>query len=528
MPRALRNGRATAVATATAPVCCAAYCRVSTEDQANKEFSSIEVQRDACESYVRLHGDEGWSILADEYNDGGFSGGNTNRPALRRLLADIDAGKVQCVVVQRFDRLSRSMLDFLQMLEIFRKRRVSFVSVSQRFDTSTPVGEMTLNILLSFAQFERQIIAERTRDKMRAARRRGRWTGGMPPLGFDVTPEGGRIVVNRDEAEQVKAIFAMYVETPSLITVSQELNRRGCLRKSWTTKDGNRRQGKAWDRINLRLLLTNPLYAGRQRLGDETFRGEHPAIVPKALFDKVQRLMAENRGNGGSGARNQHGALLRGLLRCTACGTAMVHAPSKAHGRLYRYYRCQNAMRKGADACPTKAIQADRVEQFVVDRIRCIGRDPALREQTFQAALAQVAAERRGVKAEAKRLERDQGVVRRDVERLVATLARTTGPGADAVNAEIGTAQERVGVLEARLAEIGTREAALAGQQIDEADLARALEAFDPVWDVLLTPERERVLNLLIERVAYDGGTGKLDIAFRLAGIATLAAEVAS
>jgi site-specific DNA recombinase len=526
MARVARNGRATAVATATAPVRCAAYCRVSTEDQANKEFSSIEVQRDACESYVRLHGDEGWTVLPDTYNDGGFSGGNTNRPALQRLLADIDAGKIQCVVVQRFDRLSRSMLDFLQMLEVFKRRGVSFVSVSQRFDTSTPVGEMTLNILLSFAQFERQIIAERTRDKMRAARRRGRWTGGFPILGFDTVPEGGKLVVNRDEAEIVRAIFDLYAENPSLVAVAQELNRRGWGRKSWTTKDGKQRRGSAWNRINLRLFLGNPLYAGRQRLGDETFRGEHPAIVPRALFEKVQHLLAEHSGNGGCSTKNRHGALLRGLLRCAACGTAMVHAPSKAHGRMYRYYRCLNGMRKGANACPTKAVPAGPVEQFVVDRIRCIGQDPALRKQTFQAALAQVAAERRGVKVETRSLERQIAAARRDVERLVATLSRSTGAAANAVHGELVASQERFGSLEARLAEVRDREAALAAQQIDEADLAHALEAFDPIWDVLATPERERILNLLIERVSYDGSTGELDITFRFAGIATLAAEV--
>lgn len=527
MSQASRNGGASAIATATAPVRCAIYTRKSTDEGLDKDFNSLDAQREAAENYIAAQREEGWTALADRYDDGGFSGGTTNRPALQRLLADVETGKIDCVVVYKYDRLSRSMLDFLQVLNFFKKRGVSFVSVSQRFDTSTPVGEMTLNILLSFAQFERQIIAERTRDKMRAARRRGRWTGGMPPLGYDVTPEGGRLVVNRDEAEQVRAVFEMYLEMPSLITVAQELNRRGWSRKSWTTKNGKERRGKPWDRINLRLLLTNPLYVGRQRLGDETFKGEHQAIVPKALFEKVQRLMAENRSTGGSGSRNRHGALLRGLLRCAACGTAMVHAPSKAHGRLYRYYRCLTSMRKGAEACPTKAIRADRVEQFIVDRIRCIGRDPSLREQTFRAALAQLAAERRGTKAEAKWLERDLATARRHVEHLVATLARTKGPGAVAINAEIGAVHERIGIMEARLAEVRERGAAVASQPIDEADLSRALEAFDPVWDVLLTPERERILNLLIERVSYDGGTRRLDITFKFAGMAALATEVA-
>jgi site-specific DNA recombinase len=206
----------------------------------------------------------------------------------------------------------------------------------------------------------------------------------------------------------------------------------------------------------------------------------------------------------------------------------MAVAPSQNHGRLYRYYRCLNSMRKGTAACPTKAVQADRVEHFVVDRIKCIGQDPALREETFRQALAQLEAQRRGCKMESRSLEREIAKARKDVERLVATLSRSTGAAADAVHAEVGTAQERVGTLDARLADVRDRETALAAQQIDEADLARALEAFEPIWDVLLTAEKERILGMLIEQVSYDGGTGKLDIAFRLAGIATLAAEVAS
>jgi len=376
MPRALRNGRARAVATATAPVSCAAYIRVSTEDQANKEYSSLEVQREACEAYVGLHRDESWRLLPDEYSDGGFSGGNTSRPALQRLITDIDAGEIDCVVVQRFDRLSRSMLDFLQLLDFFKKHGVSFVSVSQRFDTSTPIGEMTLNILLSFAQFERQIIGERTRDKIRAARRKGKWTGGMPPLGYDAAPEGGRLEVNRDEAAQVQTIFEMYAESPSLVKVAEELNRRGWRRKSWVTKDGRHRQGKEWNRVSLRQLLTDPISIGLQKLGEETFLGDHEAIVPKQVFDKVQKMMAENRSNGGAAARNRHGALLRGFLRCATCDSAMVFAPTRKGNRVYRYYRCSRAMKAGGATCPTGSILADKIEEYVVDQIRRIGSSP--------------------------------------------------------------------------------------------------------------------------------------------------------
>ncbi len=195
---------------------CAIYCRKSTSQGLDQQFNSLDAQREAAENYIASQRHENWVALPDHYDDGGFSGGNTDRPALKRLIADVERGQISTIVVYKYDRLSRSMLDFLQLLDFFKRHGVSFVSVSQRFDTSSPVGEMTLNILLSFAQFERQIIAERTRDKIRAARRRGQWTGGRPPLGYDTTPEGGRIVINRDEAQQVRAIFDLYIELGSI------------------------------------------------------------------------------------------------------------------------------------------------------------------------------------------------------------------------------------------------------------------------------------------------------------------------
>ena len=327
--------------------------------------------------------------------------------------------------------------------------------------------------------------------------------------------------------EQVKAIFGLYAETPSLVKVSAELNRRGWRRKSWTTKDGKRRDGKRWDRVTLSRLLKDPTYIGKQKLGDEVFPGEHKAIVPKKLFDSVQRLMSENRSTGGARARNVHGFLLRGLLRCKSCDAAMVPHPSKAHGKLYRYYTCRAAQKRGHGTCPTKSINADKVEQFVVDQIRRIGADPALQEATFRQAVAQVRAQRRGLKVEGKRLVGDLTRVRKDVERLAAAVSRVEGPAADAIAGELGKVQELVQTIEARQAEIEAELAHLAAQNVSRDELTRALVEFDELWSVLLTPERERVLHLLIEQIDYDGRTQKLEILWRLAGFGQLAAEVA-
>lgn len=216
---------------------CAIYTRKSTDEGLDSDFSSLDAQRESCVAYIASQKHEGW-VLVEVYDDGGYSGGNMERPGLRRLLADLEAGKIDCVVVYKVDRFTRSLLDFARMMELFERRHVSFVSVTQQFNTTNSLGRLVLNILLSFAQFEREMIAERTRDKMSAARRKGKWTGGMPVLGYDVDAKGGKLVVNEEEATRVRVMFQLYLELRSLITVVQELNRRRWTTKQWVTKKG--------------------------------------------------------------------------------------------------------------------------------------------------------------------------------------------------------------------------------------------------------------------------------------------------
>jgi len=527
MARALRIARGTAPATAVStPIRCAIYTRKSTDEGLDRDFNSLDNQREAAESYVKSQIHEGWEALPERYDDGGFSGGNLERPALRRLLADIEAGKVDRLVVYKMDRLSRSLLDFARLADLLEEHEVSIVSVTQQLDTSTSMGRLTMNMLLSFAQFEREMIGDRTRDKMSAARRRGKWTGGMPPLGYDVPPEGRRLVVNRDEAEQVRTIFGLYAETPSLVAVSRELSRRGWRRKSWKTRDGRQREGKPWDAANLRRLLIDPIFIGKAKLGGEVFPGEHAGIVPKALFQKVQDLLQENRRTGGAATRNKHGALLRGLLRCSACDAAMVHGWTRKGRTLYRYYVCDKAHKRGWGTCPTKSVPAIRIEEFVVDQIRAIGKDSEVRRGTFEQALAQVATQKGALAREAKRLMKETARVRAEVGHLVDAAAKSSGGANQALLDRLARDQERLGVVEHRLSEIGEQRANLETVQIDEQELGRVLGRFDPIWGVLLTQEKERILRLLIERIDYDGATGMLSFAFRLPGIASLTADV--
>jgi site-specific DNA recombinase len=515
------------VAAVSTPIRCAIYTRKSTDEGLDRDFNSLDNQREAAESYVKSQIHEGWEVLSERYDDGGFSGGNLERPALRRLLADIEAGKIDRLVVYKMDRLSRSLLDFARLADLLEKHEVSIVSVTQHLDTSTSMGRLTMNMLLSFAQFEREMIGDRTRDKMSAARRRGKWTGGMPPLGYDVPPEGRRLIVNREEAEQVRAIFRLYAENPSLLAVSQELNRRGWRRKSWTTKEGRQRQGKAWDAANLRRVLKDPIYIGKAKLGGEVFPGEHDGIVPKAIFQKVQDLIRENRRTGGAAARNKHGALLRGLLRCSACNAAMVHGWTRKGRSLYRYYVCDKAHKRGWETCPTKSVSADRIEEFVVNQIRVIGRDADVRRETFKQALAQLATQSRELAREAKGLTKEAARVRAEVGRLVDAAAKSSGGANQALLDRLAKDQERLNGLERRLSEIREQRAGLEAIRIDEQELGRVLGRFDPIWNVLLTPEKERILRLLIERIDYDGATGTLSFAFRLPGVASLTAKAA-
>src|SRR5437870_6321068 len=270
---------------------CAIYTRKSTEEGLEQEFNSLDAQREAGQAYIASQQQEGWTCLPARYDDGGFTGGNTERPALQRLLTDIADGKVDCVVIYKIDRLSRSLLDFAKMMDLFDQQRVALVSVTQQFNTATSMGRLVLNVLLSFAQFEREIIAERTRDKIAAARRKGKWVGGQPLLGYDV--QGSRLVVNEEEAVRVRAIFELYLKHQGLIPVVQELEKRGWLTKRWQTHKGHFRGGQTFTKSSLHHLLTSPVYLGKVKYKKEVHAGEHQAIIHSDVWQQVQELLRQ-------------------------------------------------------------------------------------------------------------------------------------------------------------------------------------------------------------------------------------------
>jgi DNA invertase Pin-like site-specific DNA recombinase len=281
--------------TSHSPLRCAIYTRKSTEEGLNQEFNTLEAQREAAEAYVASQRQLGWLVAAERYDDGGYTGANLERPALRRLLEDIERGTVDCVLVYKIDRLSRSLLDFARLIEVFERHHVSLVSVTQPLNTTASLGRLTLNILLSFAQFEREMISDRTRDKMAAARRKGKWVGGTPVLGYDIAPTGGRLLVNPEEAERVRAIFALYLQQGSTEAVLAELQERQWTTKSWKTRDGTEHAGQLFQKAGLERLLRNVLYLGQVPYRGESYEGEQEAIVERAVWERVQERLGSQR-----------------------------------------------------------------------------------------------------------------------------------------------------------------------------------------------------------------------------------------
>ncbi len=506
---------------------CAIYTRKSTDEGLDKDFNSLDAQRESGEAYVASQQHEGWTCVPDRYDDGGFTGGNMDRPALKRLMADIEAGKIDSVIVYKVDRLSRSLLDFAKIVEAFDRHHISFVSVTQLINTATSMGRLMLNVLLSFAQFEREIISERTRDKIAAARRKGKWSGGMPLLGYDVDPRGARLIVNEDEAARVRTIFELYLEHQSMIATIQEIDRRGWANKRWTTRKGHERGGKPFTKVSLHKLLTNITYLGKLRYKDEVHDGEHDGIISGEIWRRVQSLLQRNGRTGGAPVRNRFGALLKGIIRCVPCGCGMSPTHATRNGtKRYRYYVCNQAQKRGWHNCPSKSIPAAEIEKFVVDQIKCIGKDPSLLNEVIaqarnqgQSRLAELESDRRGLERELKRWNIE-------VRSLLGQIM--PGGGESPAAARLADLQERIRNAERRTTEIREEVIALSRELVDQREVANAMSIFDPVWDSLTPREQVRVVQLLVERVDFDGASGKVSITFHPCGIKTLADELAS
>ncbi|ABA05211.1 resolvase [Nitrobacter winogradskyi Nb-255] len=353
---------------------CAIYTRKSSEEGLDMEFNSLDAQREACESFVTSQKAEGWATIRERYDDGGFSGGTLERPGLKRLIQDVEAGLIDVIVVYKIDRLSRSLMDFARLVEIFDRSQVTFVSVTQSFNTTTSMGRLTLNILLSFAQFEREVIGERIRDKVAASRKRGMWMGGHVPLGYDVRDR--KLVVNEAEAATVRMIFERFVAIGSATTLAKALAAEGVLNK----------RGKQIDKGFLYKLINNRLYLGEAVHKGTAYPGEHEAILDQALWDKVHGILQESPRRRAKNTRRQAPALLKGII-FTDTGTAMTPTATKKGTRLYRYYASMDLIRNRptGDASGPLRLPAGMVEDAVVGEIRRMIRAPEIAARTIKA-----------------------------------------------------------------------------------------------------------------------------------------------
>jgi site-specific DNA recombinase len=352
---------------------CAVYTRKSSEEGLEMEFNSLEAQRESCEAYIDSQRAEGWILVPDRYDDGGFSGGTLDRPALKRLLTDIKAGKVDVVVVYKIDRLSRSLMDFSRLVEVFDRHQVTFVSVTQSFNTTTSMGRLTLNVLLSFAQFEREVIGERIRDKFAASRKRGIWMGGWAPLGYEVRDR--KLVVNEVDAKLVRSIFRRFVKTGSATTLAREL----------IAENVRNKYGKLIDKGILYKMLSNPVYIGVAMHKGVPYPGEHVSIIDRKIWDKVQARFQHSPRKRAASTRAQTPSLLKGII-FDAAGVAMSPTHTRKNGKLYRYYLSQTVLKQGTSDCPVTRVPAAEIEKIVIDQARILLLSPEVIVQTWRSA----------------------------------------------------------------------------------------------------------------------------------------------
>lgn len=402
---------------------CAIYTRKSSEEGLEQEFNSLHAQREACEAYIASQRSEGWVVLREQYDDGGVSGGTLERPGLKALMQDIEEGLVDVVVVYKIDRLSRSLADFAKLVEVFDRTGVTFVSVTQQFNTTTSMGRLTLNILLSFAQFEREVTAERIRDKVAASRKKGIWMGGVPPYGYRV--ENRKLIIDEEKAEHIRWIFARFVEIGSATELARQIDQRGLL-----TPNGNR-----IDKKYLYRLLNNRAYIGEAVHKGDSYPGEHEAILDRVIWDKVHTILRESPHKRAANTRAETPALLKGLIYGPD-GAAFSPTHTKKRGKLYRYYVSQSILKHGAGSCPIGRVPAAEIETAVIDQVRAVFRQPEIIAGAWDAANTHC----RDINLDAARMALQQfdplwdELFPAEQARIVALAVERVDIGTDAIN----------------------------------------------------------------------------------------------
>ncbi len=502
---------------------CAIYTRKSTSEGLEQAFTSLDAQRESAESYIASQRHEGWLTLPERYDDGGYTGANVERPALQKLLADIREARVDCVMVYKVDRLSRSLMDFTRLLELFERQAVTFVSVTQHFNTNSSMGRLTLNILLSFAQFERELISERTKDKMAAARKKGQYVGGKPILGYNVDRDQHRLTVNDQEAELVKELFGLYLKERSCLAVAKIFNERSIKTKQHIAKNGRELGGHDWTAGQVLHLLRNVHYTGKVYYANQTYPGLHTAIVSEEMFQQAQDLLIENRLRPLQRINVQHAGLLSQLLRCRACQAIMIHTytyQTKDHPKKYYYYICTAAQKKGYKTCPTRSVNARAIEVAAIDALRSLARDPQRQQEQLGVFGEQL-------RTELSALAGEQIILGERIQELTTRMAQMKErPPTLGTHGPLQGLADQLQEVERRSSELRIKRMSLEQELLSQEEMQQALVVTSPMWDTLFRQEQRRILRFLLKEVDYDARDGKLGLTLSPKGMKLLAAEL--
>jgi site-specific DNA recombinase len=482
----------------TTPIICGLYTRVSSRNQAEADYSSLETQRERLEAYCRSQ--ENYTVYR-VYEDGGYSADSMDRPALKEMLRDIRDGKLNCVLAYKIDRLTRSVRDFHALTDLFDRNDVKFVSVTQSIDTQNPMGRLLRNVLLDFAQFEREMTADRTRDKMHQRAQKGMWNGGNVPYGY-VAPNK-RLIVHADEASRLQFMFQRFADAPSLARLRDELHRRG-----WYT-----RSQKPWSKPALDQILRNPLYSGYICFNEQRYKGDHAAIVDEGLFRRVQ---AVRRDRSHSSSKLNRVFLLKGVIRCSVCGSWMTpHYTQKKNkdGSVHRipYYRCTKTLHFDNSVCTVKHINAEHVESLVVGKLAELSQNEAFLKASVEELNGDLQRKVEPLQKEVRRIKNRLNEIEQEIGRYVKALGQGN-LSIQRLEAHISALEADKKALELELFGYERKVNESAVRDFNAELLHRTLRDFRAVFAALTPPEQSEALQCVIKGVTVRPNALTLEI----------------
>lgn len=497
---------------------CAIYTRKSTTMGLEQDFNSLDSQREACLAYIKQQPE--WLLVEERYEDGGFTGANIDRPGFQRLLDDVDACKIDVIVVYKIDRLSRSLLDFAKVIERLAAVGASFVSVTQNFSTADAVGRLTMNLLMTFAEFERSLISERTRDKVIGARRRGKWTGGTVPFGY--VAKDKKLVVQETEALVVREAFTLFLQYWQVAAVARLLNERGLQSRRSTRGE---RRGSRWTSAAVDRLLRNPIYAGFAKCQGRLYAAEHVGVIEESSYWAVQQILQLPRkplAASDKGAPTQRSRTtsinpayaLRGLLRCGLCNMAMSPSSTKRGERTHRYYRCTTREKHGKESCTARPLPAGAIEGLVADRLAEVAAAPSFVKELDRALSARIESQRQTLAKLGATLPDQIAQASRSVSRLADDVGQLKGAAREVMGRKLQDEAERLGSFERQLEALEQQQAVLKLAAGEAQWMLDALRNFRSVWESMTLENRGRLLRALVAQVRVNEEAGVVEMEF--------------